>query len=73
MKHKKKNSILEQVKAARKQNREEEIKIHGKPINYQKIAKSKKVYNRKINKADADEALPFFIDRFSASNITNCK
>jgi len=33
---KKKSSVLEQVKAARKQSREEEIKTHGKSINYRK-------------------------------------
>jgi hypothetical protein len=58
MKQKKKNSILEQVKAARKQNREEEIQTHGKTINYRKVMESKKQYNRKINKAD-DEVLPY--------------
>jgi hypothetical protein len=59
MKAKKKNKVLEQVKASRKQNREEELKTHGKAINYRKIVESKMVYNRKKNKADADEALPF--------------
>jgi len=54
-----KNKVLEQVKASRKQNREEELKTHGKAINYRKIVESKKVYNRKTNKADADEALPY--------------
>ena len=58
MKMKKKNSVLEQVKAARKQSREEEIKTHGKTINYQKVLESKKQYNRKKNKAD-DEVLPY--------------
>ncbi len=57
--NRKKNSTLSIVKAARKQSREEEIKVHGKPINYKKIAESKKVYNRKKNKAGADEALPY--------------
>lgn len=52
-------SILEQVKAAKKQNREEEIKTHGKTLNYAKIIESKKVYKRKKNKAD-DEYLPYF-------------
>lgn len=60
MKTKKKNNVLEQVKAARKQSREEEIKSHGKPVNYKKIIESKKVFNRKKNKADADEGLPYF-------------
>ena len=59
MKPKKKNKVLEQVKASRKQSREEELKTHGKAINYRKIMESKKVYNRKKNKADADEALPY--------------
>ncbi len=52
-------SILEQVKAARKQNREEEIKTHSKTLNYAKIIESKKVYKRKKNKADI-EYLPYF-------------
>ena len=59
MKQKKKNSVLEQVKASRKQSREEEITIHGKSINYRKVMASKKQYNRKKNKAD-DEVLPYF-------------
>jgi len=54
-----KNKVLEQVKASRKQSREEELKTHGKAINYRKIMESKKVFNRKKNKADADEALPY--------------
>ena len=52
--------VLEQVKAARKQSREEEIQIHGKSINYRKIMASKKQYNRKKNKAD-DEVLPYLL------------
>jgi hypothetical protein len=58
MKAKKKNSVLEQVKATRKQSREEEIHTHGKSINYRKVMESKKQYNRKKNKAD-DEVLPY--------------
>jgi hypothetical protein len=58
MKQKKKSSVLEQVKAARKQSREEEIQTHGKSINYRKVMASKKQYNRKKNKAD-DEVLPY--------------
>ena len=60
MKQKKKNSIMQQVKAARKQSRDEELSAHGKAINFQKIKASKKQYNRKKNKAD-DEVLPYFI------------
>lgn len=59
MKTKKKNKVLEQVKAMRKQSREEEIKSHGKPINYKKIIASKKLYKRKNNKADTNEGLPY--------------
>jgi len=49
---------MEQVKAARKQSRDEELKAHGKAINYRKVIASKSVYNRKKNKAD-DEVLPY--------------
>ena len=49
---------MEQVKAARKQSREEEILRHGKSINYRKVMVSKNQYNRKKNKAD-DEVLPY--------------
>jgi hypothetical protein len=59
MKKKKKiNKILFAVKSARKASREEEIKQHVKPVNYQKIAESKKVYNRKRIKADLDDNQP---------------
>ncbi|MDD2285117.1 MAG: hypothetical protein PHQ11_06930 [Paludibacter sp.] len=50
MKKKKNKEILEIIKAARKQSREEEIKLHGKPIKQTKIVQSKKVYNRKKQK-----------------------
>lgn len=53
------NSVLEQVKASRKQSREEEITAHGKAISYRKVMATKKQYNRKKNKAD-DEVLPYF-------------
>lgn len=59
MKQKKRSSIIEQVKSARKQSRDEEIQKHGKSINYRKVMASKKQYNRKKNKAD-DEVLPYF-------------
>ena len=60
MKTKKKSSVMEQVKAARKQSRDEELKAHGKSINYRKVIDSKNVYNRKKNKAD-DEVLPYLL------------
>jgi len=58
MKQKMKHSVMEQVKAARKQSRDEEIQTHGKSINYRTVMESKKQYNRKKNKAD-DEVLPY--------------
>ncbi len=59
MKKKKKiNKVLFAVKSARKASREEEIRQHGKPVNYLKITVSKKVYNRKRNKADIDDNQP---------------
>lgn len=59
MKTKIQNKVLQQVKASRKQSREEELKTHGKVINFRKIIETKKVYNRKKNKTD-DEVLPYF-------------
>ena len=47
-----KKIVMQTIKASRKQSREEEIETHGKPINYNKIVVSKKVYNRKKNKVD---------------------
>ena len=58
-KKQRKKSIIDQIKVARKASREEEIKMHGKPIRYTKIAKSKKVYDRKKNKADSKDELPY--------------
>jgi hypothetical protein len=58
MKQRKKSSVMEQVKSARKQSRDEEIREHGKSINYLKVMASKKQYNRKTNKADDDELYP---------------
>lgn len=55
-----KKIVMQAVKASRKQSREEEIKTHGKPVNYKKIVVSKKVYNRKKNKANhRNEGLPY--------------
>ena len=51
MSKRKKHSVMyAALKAARKASREEEIRLHGKPINYTKIVTSKKVYNRNKNK-----------------------
>jgi len=66
-----KNKVLEQVKPSRKQSREEDLKTHGKAINYRKIVESKKVYNRKKNKADADEALPYLLNpKLTSEGVT---
>lgn len=58
-KSKKQKLVIDAVKAARKQSREEEIATHGKPLNFKKVVQSKKVYNRKKNKAE-DDILPYF-------------
>ena len=71
MKQKKKNSVLEQVKSARKQSREEEIQTHGKSINYRKVMASKKQYNRKKNKAD-DEVLPYLFNQATRKSLDPC-
>lgn len=54
-KSKKQKMIILAVKAARQKSREEEINLFGKPINYQKVIKSKKVYDRKKNKRHDNE------------------
>lgn len=60
MKKKKKISPLEEyVKANRKGSRDAEIENHGHPISYNRVHVSKKVYNRKREKADAKRCLPY--------------
>ena len=39
--------MIDALKAFKKASREEEIKLHGKPINHIKVFKNKKKYNRK--------------------------
>lgn len=51
-KKKKKISLMDYVKANRKGSREAEIENHGRPISYNRVQQSKKVYDRKRNKAD---------------------
>lgn len=53
------SSVIAQIKVSRKLSREEEIKLHGKPIGYFNVVISKKIYNRKKNKADASKAQPY--------------
>ena len=59
MKQKKKSNkqqfIIQVVEVARKQSREEEIKIYGKPLNFNKVIPSKKTYNRQRNKKREQE------------------
>ena len=54
MKKKKKVSPLDEyIKANRKGSREAEIENHGRPVSHNRVHVSKKVYNRKRDKADA--------------------
>lgn len=59
MKAKKKDPLMEYIKANRKGSRETEIENHGHPINYNRVQVSKKVYNRKKAKADDQRRLPY--------------
>lgn len=60
MKKKKKVSPLDEyIKANRKGSREAEIENHGRPVSHNRVHVSKKVYNRKRNKADAQRHLPY--------------
>ena len=61
MKKKKQPIALLAMKAARKASREEEIRLHGKPIHHNRTVVSKKVYNRKKDKADRQRGLPSFL------------
>ena len=47
MKRKRGNILVDVLKAVRKANREEEIRLHGKPIKVSNVVESKKVYSRK--------------------------
>ena len=58
MKPKKKQDMaVLAVKAARRESREEEIRLHGKPIRHHHVVASKKVYNRKKDKAGVSRFL----------------
>ena len=60
MKKKKKVSPLDEyIKANRKGSREAEIENHGRPVSHNRVHVSKKVYNRKRDKADAQGRLPY--------------
>ena len=55
MRSKKYKNVMAIIKASRKKSREEEIRIYGKPINYQKVIPSQKIYNRKKLKENSDD------------------
>ena len=60
MKKKKKVSPLDEyIKANRKGSREAEIENHGRPVSHNRVHGSKKGYNRKRGKADAQRRLPY--------------
>ena len=61
MKSKFKITRADYLKAMRKARRDEEIREHLHPVNINRAHKSKKVYNRKRNKADLNKDLPYFI------------
>ena len=55
MKTKKKDSFMDYIKANRKGSREAEIENHGHPVSFNRVHVSKKVYNRKRDKASSDK------------------
>lgn len=50
------------IKANRKASREAEIENHSKPVSFNRVHVSKKVYNRKKVKADDIRRLPSFLN-----------
>ena len=58
-KRKKQDPLVEYIKANRKGSREAELENHGRPVSHNRIHVSKKVYNRKRRKADAQRHLPY--------------
>lgn len=61
MKAKKKDLFMDYIKANRRGSREAEIENHGHPVSFSRVHVSKKVYNRKRDKADAQGRLPYLI------------
>ena len=57
---KKRDAQRDYVKAARKGSRQAEIGMYGRPLAHHKVHRSKKTYNRKMEKA-ALKKLPFFM------------
>ena len=46
----KKEKILDILAVAKRQSREEEIELHGKPLNYANIRRNRKKYSRKVKR-----------------------
>ena len=70
MKKKKKVSPLDEyIKANRKGSREAEIENHGRPVSHNRVHVSKKVYNRKRDKADAQRRLPYLCRQVAGFNL----
>lgn len=67
----KKNQVTDYIKTNRRASREVEIESYGKPINYNRVQTSKKVYNRQKMKADVKRHLPsdFFRAFLEQKNI----
>ena len=59
-KRKKQDPLVEYIKANRKGSREAELENHGRPVSHNRIHVSKKVYNRKRMKADAQRHSALF-------------
>ncbi|MCD8041664.1 MAG: hypothetical protein LUH10_01235 [Tannerellaceae bacterium] len=55
------------IAANRRGSREAEIELHGKPVSYNRVHVSKKVYDRKKIKADDQRCQPysFYIEAIS--------
>ena len=50
-----KDLVKDLIKANRKKQRDDEIRLFGKPINLSNIHQSKKKYNRKKSKKELDD------------------
>lgn len=59
MKKKMKITERDYIKAHRKASREAEIEDHTRPVNFCRVHKSKKVYDRNRSKAENKRALPY--------------
>ncbi|MCR9011850.1 hypothetical protein [Gabonibacter chumensis] len=59
------------IKANRKASREAEIETHTRPIHFNRVHRSKKVYDRKRIKAGDKKGLPFFMFPDRVASPTN--